>query len=81
MTLGQLINDVKFYGSVAVFRDNAIEGVEEFSCTSEELEKEAIGNENDDSLLECKVLSMFAQELGDGTLCLCIGLDWDGDEY
>lgn len=80
MTLGELLENVTIYHRVAVFRDNAIEGAEEFSCFGHALKDEAIGNGSDKNLLECKVLSIFAQTLEDGQVALCIGLDWEGDK-
>lgn len=80
MTLGQLLESVTIYHKVAVFRDNAIEGAEEFSCFGHALKDVAMGDGADENLLECDVLSMFAQTLEDGQVALCIGLDWEGDE-
>ena len=80
MTLGQLLENVTIYHTVAVFRNDAIEGAEEFSCFGHALKDEAMGDGADENLLECEVLSMFAQTLEDGQVALCIGLDWEGDE-
>lgn len=80
MTLGDLLKDVTIYHTVAVFRDDAIEGAEEFSCFGHDLKDEAMGDCSTENLLECDVLSMFAQTLEDGQVALCIGLDWEGDE-
>ena len=80
MTLGQLLDCTKLYGRIAVYRDAAIDEAEEFSCDANRLPMEAVGDSGDENLLECDVLSMFAKTL-DGQSVLCIGLDWDGDEW
>ena len=79
MTLGKLLEDVKLYDTVAIYRDATIDGAEEFFCDAAELKDLALGDGADENLLECEVLSMFATTLDDGQVVLGIGLDWGGD--
>ena len=81
MTLGEMLDNARLYGTVAVFRDVVIDGAEEFFCDANELRGLAIGDGSDENLLECEVMSLFAKTLDDGQVVLGIGLDWEGDEY
>lgn len=80
MTLGNLLEDVKLYDTVAIYRETMIDGAEEFFCDANELKDLSLGDGIDENLLECEVLSMFANTLDDGQVVLGIELDWDGDE-